>query len=48
MAALLGEMPEVIILGIEPQEIASGLELTPVVEEKIPALVQSVIGELSA
>lgn len=46
MAALLGDMPEVVILGIEPQEIASGLELTPVIAEKIPSLVQSVINEL--
>jgi hydrogenase maturation protease len=48
MAALLGGQPEVVILGIEPLEIASGLELTPVIEERIPALVQSVIRELSA
>ena len=48
MAAMLGEQPEVVILGIEPQEIASGLELTPVIEERIPSLVQSVIKELCA
>jgi hydrogenase maturation protease len=48
MAAMIGEQPEVVILGIEPQEIASGLELTPVIEERIPSLVQSVIKELYA
>lgn len=46
MAALLGGQPDVLILGIEPLEIALGLELTPVIQEKIPSLVQSVMSEL--
>jgi len=48
MATLLGHHPEVMIVGIEPLEIASGLELTPAIEGRMPALVEWVKRQLDA
>jgi hydrogenase maturation protease len=47
-AALLGIKPEeVIFIGIKPLEISEGLELTPVIEEKIPRIIELVMEEIS-
>ena len=45
---LLGKEPEVIFVGIEPHDISPwGMELSPVIEEKIPEIIALVLKELS-
>jgi len=44
----LGDAPqEVVVYGIEPKELAWGLELSPEVEAAIPRVLALVLGELS-
>ena len=44
---LLGEQPRVTFIGIEPQDISPwGMELTPFVKDKIPALIEIIFSEL--
>ena len=38
--------PEIVVFGIQPQEIDWGMEPTPLIQEKIPKLVNLVIEEL--
>ena len=45
-AELLGIKPEVVIIGIEPERIAPGLELSPAVEAALPRAVALVLEEL--
>ena len=46
MARQLGGEPHVVIIGIEPKEIAWGMELTPEVQAKLPRVVDAVFEEL--
>jgi len=47
MMRLGGNEPaETIIIGIEPQEIELGTELTPALQRKIPVIVQTVLEEI--
>lgn len=41
-----GHCPETVIIGVEPQEVSPGLELTPVVEAAVSRLASLVIEEL--
>jgi len=44
---LLGEQPRVTFIGIEPQDISPwGMESTPFVKDKIPALIEIIFSEL--
>jgi hydrogenase maturation protease len=44
---LLGEVPRVTFIGIEPQDISPwGMELSPAIRDKVPALVKMVLNEL--
>jgi hydrogenase maturation protease len=46
-AALLGSRPEeVIFIGIKPHEIAEGIGLTPIMEERIPKIIELVMKEI--
>jgi len=46
-AKLLGERPKVTIVGIEPEDISPwGMELSPIIKEKIPALIDMTLNEL--
>jgi len=45
---LLGKKPEVTFIGVEPEDISPwGMDLSPVVEEKIPEIIALVLKELS-
>jgi hydrogenase maturation protease len=46
MARQLGGDPQVVIIGVEPNEISWGMELTPEVEAKLPKVIETVLGEL--
>ena len=47
-AAFIGIKPEeVVFIGIKPDEIAEGLGLTPVIEEKIPRIIELVMKEIT-
>jgi hydrogenase maturation protease len=46
MARQLGGAPEVVIIGVEPKEIAWGMELTPEVSGKLPNVIAAVFAEL--
>lgn len=47
LMSLLGNEPgETIIIGIEPGEIGAGLELSPVLNQKMPEIVQVVLKEI--
>ena len=39
--------PEVLILGVEPQKVRMGLNLSPKVKEKIPHLIEEILKECS-
>jgi hydrogenase maturation protease len=44
--SLLGKTPpEVVIIGIQPKEIAWGMELSPELKEKVPEIVKAVLKE---
>lgn len=46
-AEMIGqEVPEIIIFAIQPAEIAMGTELTPVMKEKMPELIDFVLKEI--
>jgi len=48
-AAFFGNKPEeVVFIGIKPGEISEGLELTPVIEERIPKIIELVLKEISS
>lgn len=42
MAALMGEYPEVTIIGIEPKEIEESMDLSPEMEAALPGLMELV------
>lgn len=45
----LGTKPsEIVFIGVEPQEISEGLELSPVIEKKIPRIIELVMKEIAA
>jgi hydrogenase maturation protease len=46
MARQLGGNPAVVIIGVEPKEVAWGLELTPAVAAKLPQVIDAVWEEL--
>ena len=46
-AEITGKKPdEVVFIGITPQEISEGLDLSPVLEEKIPAIIELIMKEI--
>lgn len=48
-ARLLGTHPEeVVFIGVEPEEISDGMELSPLMEDRIPAIIQLVMRELES
>jgi len=47
MAELIGQKPQsIVIIGIEPKEIAFGLELSPQIEEKIGRIIELILEEI--
>ena len=46
MARQLGGAPDVVIIGVEPKEIAWGMELSPEVAGKLPLVLAAVLAEL--
>jgi hydrogenase maturation protease len=48
MVRQLGADPEVVIIGVEPQEISWGMELTQVVAAQLPKVLEAVLAELKA
>ena len=47
LTKLWHNVPETIIIGVEPKEIDWGLELSPELQEKIPQIVESILTELN-
>jgi hydrogenase maturation protease len=47
LSGLIGKTPKTIIFGIEPKKITTGMELSPEVQEKIPRLIELVLGEIN-
>ena len=46
-AKLLGTKPEeIVFIGIEPESLDEGLELTPTIEKRVPVLIKMVMKEL--
>ncbi len=47
MSQVIGNTPETVIVGVEPEDISPwGMELTPAVREKVPELMKLVLKEL--
>lgn len=47
MMDYMGDRPEeTVIIGVEPNEIGAGLELSPELEQKVPQIVQLVLDEI--
>jgi len=47
LMGVLHNIPETIIIGVEPKEIEWGLELSPELQEKIPRIVETILAELN-
>jgi hydrogenase maturation protease len=48
MSIVMDEKPkEILVIGIEPKDMSSGLELSPEVEERIPEIIKLVMKELN-
>jgi hydrogenase maturation protease len=46
-ARLLGTKPDkIIFIGVEPEDISEGLELTPTIQQRIPKIIELVIKEI--
>lgn len=48
LAAIGGKCPEATIIGIEPEDVRPGLELTPAVENALPAAVAAIMKEIKS
>lgn len=49
VAQMLGKLPRTRILGVQPQEVREvGLDLTPVLRDVLPRVVEAAVGELQA
>jgi hydrogenase maturation protease len=49
MSKMLGNKPpEIVFIGIEPEDISEGLELSPVIEKRIPAMIELVMREIES
>ncbi|MFQ6117317.1 MAG: hydrogenase maturation protease [Candidatus Bipolaricaulia bacterium] len=46
-ASLLGIEPEVTIIGVEPKQIAPGMEISPELTEALPRVIEVILEELS-
>jgi len=47
MAKMMGKFPQVVIFGIEPQQIDLGLEMTELMNSKIPEVIKHIKSELN-
>jgi hydrogenase maturation protease len=46
IASFMGKKPDIVFLGIEPEDIGAGMELSPLIEENIPVLINLVMKEI--
>ena len=46
LASLLGISPEVVIFGIQPEDLGWGMELSPPLKRVVPSIVESVLKEV--
>jgi hydrogenase maturation protease len=46
IARFQGNKPEIVFLGIEPEELSASLELSPLIEKNIPILINLVMKEI--
>jgi hydrogenase maturation protease len=46
MSGLIGKTPRTTVIGIEPQSLEMGMELSPEIREKIPRIIELVLDEL--
>lgn len=47
LSDLIGKTPETVVIGIEPQTIDTGMELSPQVRAKIPRVIELVLEEVN-
>jgi hydrogenase maturation protease len=47
MATLMGNKPDIVFLGIEPADLDVGMDLSPMIEENIPILINLVMKEIA-
>jgi hydrogenase maturation protease len=48
IAGFMGNKPDIVFLGIEPEDLSSGMELSPLMEKNIPILINLVLKEIGA
>lgn len=48
IAALMGKKPDIVFLGIEPEDLSVGMELSPLIEKNVPVLINLVMKEIGA
>ena len=46
MSGLIGKTPHTTVIGIEPQSLEMGMELSPEINDKIPRIIEIVLDEL--
>lgn len=47
LSGLIGKIPETTVIGVEPQSISTGMELSQQVKAKIPRVIELVLEEIS-
>jgi hydrogenase maturation protease len=48
IATYLGKKPDIVFLGVEPADLSPGMELSQMIEEKIPILINLVMKEIES
>ena len=46
LSGLLGKTPQTTVIGVEPKSIATGMELSPEVRQKLPRVIELVLEEI--
>jgi hydrogenase maturation protease len=46
LSGLIGKTPQTTVIGIEPESLEMGMELSPEVKAKIPRIIELVLDEL--
>jgi hydrogenase maturation protease len=46
ISAFMGKKPDIVFIGIEPEDLGAGMELSPLIEKNIPVLINLVMKEI--
>lgn len=46
LSKLIGKTPDTVVIGIEPQKVTTGMNLSPKIKEKIPRVIDMILDEI--